>query len=58
MIKTQNPITITLDIGTMYGMPLLAVLFIRDGQSKLADLIPLTSKKENMWLLLAMKLAN
>ena len=43
--KVQENITITLDIGTMYGMPLLAVLFISDGNCKLADLMPLTSKK-------------
>ena len=43
--RSQENITVTLDIGTMYGMPLLAVLFISDGKCKLANLLPLTSKK-------------
>ena len=43
--KKQDNLTVTLDIGTEYGIPLLAVLLINDGKSKLADIIPLVSKK-------------
>jgi hypothetical protein len=35
----------TLDIGTVYGMTLLAVLFMSNWKVKLADLAPITSKK-------------
>ena len=41
----QIEITFTLDIGTVYGMTLLAVLFMSNGKVKLADLAPITSKK-------------
>ena len=44
-VKNQKSVTITLDIGTELGKPLLAVLFISGGKTKLADIIPLTSKK-------------
>ena len=43
--KKQDNLTVTLDIGTEYGIPLLAVLFINAGKSKLVDIVPLTSKK-------------
>ena len=41
----QKYVTITLDIGTENGIPLLAVLFISDKKSKLVDIVPITSKK-------------
>ena len=44
-VKNQKSVTITLDIGTEFGIPLLAVLFISWGNTKLAYIIPLTSKK-------------
>ena len=40
----QKHVTITLDVGTENGIPLLAVLFISDNKAKLADIIPLISK--------------
>ena len=40
--RQQENDTVTLDIGTIYGIPLLAVLFISSGTSKLADIMPLT----------------
>ena len=43
--KEQEILTVTLDIGTEYGIPLLAVLFINAGKAKLIDIVPLTSKK-------------
>ena len=43
--KDQENVTITLDIGTENCLPLLAVLFISQGQSKLADIVPVLSKK-------------
>ena len=41
----QTDITVTLDIGTECGVPLLAVLFISNKKSKLVDIVPVTSKK-------------
>ena len=41
----QEHVTITLDVGTECGIPLLAVLFISDNKAKLADIIPIMSKK-------------
>ena len=41
----QSEITLTLDIGTVYGITLLAVLFISDGKVKLANILPIVSKK-------------
>ena len=38
--KKQDNLTVTLDIGTEYGIPLLAVLFINAGKSKLVDIVP------------------
>ena len=43
--RQQTDVTITLDVGTECGIPLLAVLFISKKQAKLADIIPVTSKK-------------
>lgn len=43
--NNQTNVTITLDVGTECGIPLLAVLFISDNKAKLADIIPITSKK-------------
>ena len=40
----QKHVTITLDVGTENGIPLLAVLFISGNKAKLADIIPLISK--------------
>ena len=42
---SQTSVTVTLDVGTECGIPLLAVLFLSDNKSKLADIIPITSKK-------------
>ena len=41
----QKHVTITLDVGTENGIPLLAVLFISNSKSKLVDIVPITSKK-------------
>ena len=41
----QTNVTITLDVGTENGIPLLAELFISDSKSKLVDIVPITSKK-------------
>ena len=41
----QTDITVTLEIGTECGVPLLAVLFISNKKSKLVDIVPVTSKK-------------
>ena len=41
----QTDITVTLEIGTEFGVPLLAVLFISNKKSKLVDIVPVTSKK-------------
>ena len=41
----QTNVTITLDVGTENGIPLLAELFISDSKSKLVDIEPITSKK-------------
>ena len=44
--KVQQDVTITLDVGTVYGLPLLAVPLIGDrGKTKLADIMPIVSKK-------------
>ena len=43
--KDQEAVTITLDIGTECGIPLLAVLFISGGKAKLANITPVISKK-------------
>ena len=43
--KDQDAVTVTLDIGTEVGIPLLAVLFISNGSAKLANITPMTSKK-------------
>ena len=40
-VYEQGHLTVTLDVGTEYGIPLLAVLFISGSKSKLADIIPL-----------------
>ena len=44
-VEDQEHITITLDIGTVYGFPLLAVLFIANKTAKLANILPLISKR-------------
>ena len=41
----QTNVTITLDVGTENGIPLLDELFISDSKSKLVDIVPITSKK-------------
>ena len=38
----NDNITLTLDIGTVDGVTLLAVLFIKDGKTKLANAIPVS----------------
>ena len=44
--RIQQDVTITLDVGTVCGLPLLAVLLIGDsGRTKLADIMPIVSKK-------------
>ena len=43
--RNQANVTITLDVGTECGIPLLAVLFLSGNKAKLADIIPVVSKK-------------
>ena len=43
--EEQQDITITLDIGTVYGYTLLAVLYMCKGVVKLANIVPVSSKK-------------
>ena len=44
--NSENEVTATLDIGTVYGISLLATLFIgNNGSVKLANITPITSKK-------------
>ena len=44
LFSEQEHVTVTLDVGTECGLPFLTVLFLSDSKSKLADIIPITSK--------------
>ena len=43
--KEDDSVTVTLDVGTCQGVTLLAVLFIREKEVKLANVLMATSKK-------------
>ena len=44
-VYKHEHLTVTLDVGTEYGIQLLAVSFISGGKSKLVDIMPLIKKK-------------
>ena len=54
MGRRTEHITNTIDIGTVYDFPLLAVIFIGNKTAKLINILPLVSRKVQMLLKLMM----